>query len=103
MADFDRDALRKLVAETVLGTDFRRATFGGVARDAPSPWHRVVVRAVEVRGEPHLQFSFFDGKKDVTKNYRPGEADAALAEILAFGFSGIHLATTAEEVDVRTT
>jgi SAM-dependent methyltransferase len=101
--EFDRDALGRLVIDTVLGPGFRRATFGGVARGAGSPWVRVVVRALELRGEPHLQFSYFDGKKDVTKNFRPADARRTLAELLEVGYSGIHLSTHSEEIDVRTT
>ncbi len=103
MAGIDLDALGRLVTETVLGPGFRRATFAGVPRAGRSSWNRVVIRAIELRGQPHLQFSYFDGKKDVVKNHRPGEAAAPLAEILALGFSGIHLSTASEEVDIRTT
>ena len=92
----------RLIADTLRGKDFRRATFAGVPRGGPSPWVRVVVRPVELRGERHLQFSYFDERKDTTKNYRPGEIDGPLAEVLAVRFSGIHLTTAAEEIDVRT-
>jgi SAM-dependent methyltransferase len=102
-ADFDRDALGRLVTDTILGPGFRRATFGGVARGAPSLWVRVVVRPVELRGEAHLQFSYFNGKKDITMNFRPDEARRPLAELLEIAFSGIHLSTQSEEIDVRTT
>ena len=94
--------VRKLVTAAVLSPDFRRATFGGPARGVPSPWVRVVVRPVAVRGEPHVQFSYFDAKKDVTKNYRHPEVAERLAEVLAVGFAGIHVSTAAEEIDVRT-
>jgi hypothetical protein len=91
------------VTETVLGPGFRRATFAGIARAGRSSWKRVVIRAIVIRGEPQIQFSYFDGKKDVVKNYRPGEVATPLAEILALGFSGIHLSTADEEIDIRTT
>ncbi|MBA4066334.1 MAG: methyltransferase [Isosphaera sp.] len=95
---------RELVTAAVLGPGFRRATFGGATRgDTPSPWVRVVVRPVEVRGGPLLQFSYFDARKDTTRNYPVAEAAAPLAEVLAVGFSGVHVATDAEEIDVRTT
>ena len=102
-ADLDRESLGRLVTETVLDPAFRRATFGGVSRIAESPWQRVVVRAIELRGDSRLQFSYFDGKKDITKNFARDEAAAPLAELLGFGFSGIHLATATEEIDIRTT
>jgi hypothetical protein len=103
MASGELEVLRELVNSTVLGTGFRRATFAGVARAGPSPWQRVVIRAIELRGEPQIQFSYFDGKKDVVKNHRPGDAAAHLAEIIALGFSGIHLLAADEEIDIRTT
>jgi len=101
--DLDRDALGRLVTDTVLGPDFRRATFGGVARSGPAPWRRVVVRPIELRGEPHLQFSYFEGRKDIARNHRPGDARPALVELIGFRFSGIHLSTTTEEIDLRIT
>lgn len=102
-ADFDRESLTHLVTQTILAPNFRRATFGGVTRHAPSPWQRVVVRRIDLRGEPRLQFSYFDGKKDITRNVTPAEADASLEELLGFGYSGIHLSSASEEIDIRTT
>jgi len=103
-SDFDRDSLRRLVSDAVLGPGFRRATFAGAIRgDTPSPWVRVVIRPVELRGHPHLQFSYFDAKKDTTKNYLPHEAHEPLAAVLAVGFAGIHLTTRTDEIDIRTT
>src|SRR3954471_3891948 len=102
--DLDPQSLSQLVTVTLLGPDFRRATFGGAIRGAaPSPWARVVVRPVELRGERHLQFSYFDGKKTLTKNLRGDEARPPLDELLAAGFAGVHVATAREKVDVRTT
>jgi hypothetical protein len=98
------ESTRELIAEAVLGPGFRRATFGGTTRGPrESPWVRVVVRPVELRGTRHLQFSYFDAKKDTTRNFPVAEAAAALAEVVALGFAGIHITTDAEEIDLRTT
>src|SRR5438445_9406562 len=92
---------RRLVTDAVLGPDFVRATFGGAVRGTtPSGWVRVVVRPVELRGERHLQFAYFDGRKTLTKNHR--DATAPLDELLALGFAGVHVTTTSEGIDVRT-
>jgi SAM-dependent methyltransferase len=100
----DPDAARQLVTGAVLGPDFRRATFGGAVRgETPCPWVKVVVRPVELRGERHLQFSYFDGRKTLSKNFRTPDAAAPLAELLGAGFAGVHVSTAAEEIDVRTT
>lgn len=91
------------IRTAVLDPAFRRATFGGVPRSGPAPWLRVVVRAVEVRGQRCLQFSYFDGRKDVSHNYPVTEAGTALEAVLAVHFSAVHITMAAEEVDVRLT
>jgi hypothetical protein len=103
--NLDAESLRQLVVETVLRPEFRRGTFGGrVFRAAgPRPWVRVVVRPVELRGQRHVQFAYFDSKKCFTKNYLADEIPARTREILDAGFSGIHLNTGGEELDIRTT
>src|SRR5438067_101641 len=95
---------RHLVIETVLAPGFRRATFAGKPRgEVSSSWQRVVLRPVDLRGARYIQFSYLDGKKTTTKHFAGPEAEAQLVEVLALGFAGIHLATTSEEIDIRTT
>ena len=102
--DTDTPSARPLVTAAVLGTGFVRATFGGTRRsDAASPWVRVVVRPVDLRGGRHLQFAYYDATRCVTKNVTGDEAAARLDEVIGLGFGGIHLTTEAEEVDIRTT
>jgi SAM-dependent methyltransferase len=104
ISDHDRETVRKLITDTVLGLSFRKATFSGAARkDGPSPWVRVVIRPVKLRSERHLQFSYFDSHKDTTKNYRPDEVHTHLDELVNIAFAGIHLSTASEEIDIRTT
>lgn len=93
-----------MVTDAVLALGFRRATFGGAIRgNTSSEWVRVVLRPVELRGERHVQFSYFNGKKDFAKNFALGEVEAPLNELLEIGYAGIHLETGAEEIDIRTT
>jgi SAM-dependent methyltransferase len=101
MTSTDTDANR-LVRAAVLGPAFRRATFAGATRFAPSEWVRVVLRPVDVRGERQVQFSYFDGKKTLTRNHPPADAGPPLDALLAAGFAGVHVSTTTEEIDVRT-
>lgn len=100
----EQDSLRQLVTDTVLDAGFQRAAFGGPVRgDTTCPWARVVIRPVDLRGERWLQFSYFDSRKNITKNFRGQSAVAKVHEVLDLGFAAIHLATHVEEVDVRTT
>jgi SAM-dependent methyltransferase len=101
--DSDRERLRHLVADSILGPTFRRATFGGAARGRPTQWIRVLIRPVELQGERWLQFSYFDPKKDITRNFRLEEALTPLEELIEIAFAGIHITTAAEEIDVRNT
>src|SRR5437762_3784179 len=100
----DQESWRQLVSNTVLSPAFRHATFAGVVRrDAACPWVRIAIRPIELRGERYLQFSYFDAKKDITKNLLGPEIGPRLDEILDAGFAGIHLSTRDEEIDIRTT
>ena len=73
---------RQIVLETVMSPGFRRATFGGAVRGEKSPWIRMLIRAVEIRGERSVQFSYFDSKKDVTKNYSGSDVARHLGEVI---------------------
>ena len=100
----DREPARQLVTDTVLAADFRRATFGGAVRGAASsPWIRVTIRPVELRGRRHLQFSYFDAKKNISQNFDGEEVRVRLDEVLDFAFARVHLTTRTEEVDIHTT
>lgn len=102
--ELDRESLHQLVIEKIIGANFQRATFGGTVRDdSTCPWVRVAIRPVELRGERHLQFSYFEAKKNITKNYCGPEVRVRLNEVLAVGFARIHLATGNEALDVQVT
>lgn len=96
--------LRQTVRALIHNEVFRRATFGGPRRaKVELPWRRVVIRPVALRGQVWLQFSYFDAKKDITKNYCGAEIDAQLDQLFDAGFAGIHITTAAEEIDIRLT
>ena len=102
--ELDRESLRQLVADAVLLPEFRRATFGGAVRsNEPGRWVRVAIRPVELRGQRYIQFSYFDAKKNVVKNFRGRQIAPRLNEVLDAGFASVHLSTGTEELDIRTT
>jgi hypothetical protein len=99
---FTSQSLRELVRETVLSPGFVRATFGGAMRGTPCEWLRITIRPLMLRSVPHLQFTRFDGRKDFARNEPLAEAASELDSVLASGYSGIHLETKSEEIDLRT-
>ena len=100
-SDPDSAALHVLILNTVLGTDFVRGSWAGTPRDLPTTWVRVQVRPVIIRQQRQLQFSYFDGKTTESKNFPVEAARAPLEVLLSHGFSGIHLETSLEEIDIR--
>jgi SAM-dependent methyltransferase len=82
---------------------FLRMTLKGSLRGQDVPWRRVVVRPVLIQNTRHLQFSYFDAKQDITKNYRDNEALEKLHEVLGLPFSSISLQSTVEDVHVQVT
>jgi hypothetical protein len=81
---------KKQVHERILNRDsFVRAVFSGGQKGTSLDWVKVLVRPVQIKGEMNLQFSYFDEKKDITKNYSFEEAAAYVDELLALPFRNI--------------
>lgn len=81
---------KKQVQDRILNRDsIVRAVFSGGQKGSSPGWTRVVVRLVEIKGEIKLQFSYFDERKDITKNYSFEEAATKVDEILTLPFRNI--------------
>ncbi len=92
---------KQLVRERILARDsLIRAQFSGEQKGSSLPWVKVTVRPVELKGQVHLQFSYFDEKKDITKNYLD-EAAAKVDELLALPFRNIFVESSAGNVQVN--
>jgi SAM-dependent methyltransferase len=83
------------------GDGLVEAVFQGARRGAAVPWERVTVRPVELKGGRRLQFSYFDGRQDVAKNYSGEEAAAAARELLNLPFRSIRAETADETIRVQ--
>ncbi|MGH2479347.1 MAG: methyltransferase, partial [Ktedonobacteraceae bacterium] len=95
---------KQLIRDIILrDEDFIKATFSGPAQDQTVPWIKVLVRPVLVRGQKQIQFSYFDAKKDITKNYHAEEATAMFEQLLACTFKNIHAQTTQKDIAVTIT
>lgn len=93
-----------IVSEAISSeTEFVRAVFSGVQKGAMVPYTRVVLRPIEVKGNPVVQFAYFDAKKCITKNYRNEELREHLDALLELPFRSIHVTTASEEIQVQIT
>ena len=92
---------KKLVRERILARDgLIRATFSGGQKGSSLAWNKVIVRPVEIKGEIHLQFSYFDDKKDITKNHL-ADAASKVDELLALPFRNIFVESADGNVQVN--
>jgi len=92
---------KQLVRERILSrTTLIRALFSGGQKGSSLLWVKVTVRPVELKGDVHLQFSHFDGKKDITKNYLD-DAPAKVDELLALPFRNIFIESSSGNVQVN--
>jgi SAM-dependent methyltransferase len=64
-------------------------------------WKRVTVRPVAIRGDRHLQFSYFDSRQTAVRNYRGQEAVEALNDLLAARLKSIQVRTATETLQVQ--
>ncbi len=90
------------IHEAVLDeTRFVRATFSGQQRGQNNPWQRLELRPVEVQGQRHLQFSFFDEKQNIVKNYAGSTAVTELTAALDLPFRNFHIITQNETIQIN--
>jgi len=93
-----KESIKKLVLDE---ETFLRMTLKGKIRGQEIPWRRVVVRPVLLKQARRLQFSYFDARQDITKNYQGNEAMVKLVELLALPFSSIVVQTTREDIHIQ--
>lgn len=96
----DENQADDLLLAALRSVDFCRATFGGKPRLLPAtPWVRVTVRPVEIRGARQFQFEFFDSRQSFARNET--DVEPTLREVLAVGFANIHAVANGEEIEIR--
>ena len=89
-----------LLRESIADASFVKLVFAK-SRQADSDLKRVSVRAIELRGAPALSFVYTHPTRDVTRNASIDDGIAIVLQLLADGFGHAHLATVAENVEVR--
>jgi SAM-dependent methyltransferase len=95
---------RTAVTAAVLDEEtFLRLTASGKMRGEQTPWLKVVVRPVLVQGRRRMQFSYFDGKQDISKNFVGARAQEKLSELLAMPFRQFHVQSTTGDLHLRVT
>ncbi len=96
------DNYNELIQKRIIDQEsFMRAVFSGEQKGASVQWLKVTVRPVVIKGEFNLQFSYFDKKKDITKNYSLAEAVPIVNELLALPFRNIFVESNAGNVQVN--
>lgn len=95
-----KEQIKRLVLDEQV---FVRLTMKGQIRENTMPWRQVIVRPVLIKNERFLQFSHFNQKQDITRNYRGSEASQKLDEMLALPFNSIIVQSTTEDLRVQIT
>jgi len=96
------DDYKQLIQKRILAQEtFVRAVFSGEQKGKFVQWVKVTVRPVGIKGEFNLQFSYFDEKKDITKNYSLADAETKVDELLAIPFRNIFIESGAGNVQVN--
>jgi len=92
---------KERVRERILDRNaLTRAIFSGGTVNESLPWHKVQIRPVDLKGKIHLQFSYFDEKKDTTKNYLD-DAASKVDELLALPFRNIFVESQSGKIQVN--
>jgi len=97
------DDYRTLTKNSILDDTFLRAVFKGQQKGQFVPWTRVNIRPVLIKNKKHLQFSYLDNHKDITKNYTGPQVSEQLDQLLGFPFKNIHLETGHSHIQIQFT
>jgi SAM-dependent methyltransferase len=95
-SDYKQQVRAKILARETLV----HAVFSGEQKGSSLPWIRVSVRPVEIKDELHLQFSYFDEKKDITKNHLE-DAATKVDELLTLPFRNIFVESSDGNLQVN--
>ena len=83
------------------GAALVRATFSGTAGATVPPWVKVTIRPVAIKGTVHAQFSYYDARKCIVKNYRGPEIAEQTANLLALPFKNIRVESSGDSLQVQ--
>lgn len=98
------DDYQQLIWQQIIGNaTLVSAVFSGQQRGQTLPWKKVTLRPVLIKNQAHIQISYFDARQDITKNYRAGEIEAALQDLLDQPFANFHIKTTQGDWQIRIT
>ncbi|WP_420642016.1 class I SAM-dependent methyltransferase [Candidatus Leptofilum sp.] len=97
MSDYQKTVRNAILDEA----NFVRATFSGRQRGQTIRWQKLELRPVEVRGKRHLQFSFFDEKQNIVKNYLGETAVTELNNALTLPFRNFHIISQTETIQIN--
>jgi hypothetical protein len=93
---------REIVRAAVLDQQgFLRATFSGSQRGKEVEWVKVTLRPVEIKGETHIQFAYYDDKKCITKNYANDALTENLDNLLQLSFKNFQVSSVTGEIQIN--
>lgn len=79
-----------------------KATFSGVPRNIDSPWIRVTLRPVIIKGKQLIQFSYYDQKKGIVKNHSGKDYAREAKKLLDLPFKNTYIETTKGNLQIQT-
>lgn len=83
--------------------DVLKGSFSGKTKLTETPWMRVTLRPILIKGEEHVQFSYYDKKKCIVKNYLGREYLQALKELINSTFKNIFIESTNGNLQIQIT
>ncbi|GJM42648.1 MAG: SAM-dependent methyltransferase [Ardenticatenaceae bacterium] len=93
-----QDTIRDAILDEA---NFVRASFSGRQRGKEIRWQKLELRPVELKGKLHLQFSFFDEKQNIVKNYAGETAVTHLTTALTLPFRNFHIIGQTETIQIN--
>lgn len=79
-----------------------KVVFSGKQKNMENPWIRVTLRPIILKGKHFIQFSYYDEKKCIVKNYAGKEYTGELQKLFATSFKNISVESTLGSLQLQT-
>ncbi len=95
------DAAKAVIKYIGSSNNVLKVSFSGKTNTTVSPWIRVTLRPILIKGEERVQFSFYDDKKCIVKNYLGSEYSEALQGLIKSNFKNIFIESVQGNLQIQ--
>ena len=101
MTDSHQDYKSEIQSLVLQDETFIKLTMSGHQHGTQCKWSKTSIRQIPIKGVMQYQFTYWDGKQSIIKNYKPEDAVTSFTQVLDLPFKQYHLQMTTGDILVQ--